>query len=121
MDKESEILITPTHSVEESHGAALWLKGNQSMYLIAGVFFSVIIAVVGNFLHWSSIDVLIAFPVPIIISIIYLLIFHIGKPPGYQEDALCLFIEGANEDFTSADKLHKYIQLKVSRNENEST
>ena len=96
--KEESLISTPINSIKERSGIFLLVEGNQAYYLFGGMTLSLFFIVLGSFIHWPFLKLLVIAPIPTLVMIIYLVLFHIGKPPGYEEDFRCLLIEGKDLD-----------------------
>ena len=109
--KEEDLFITPTNSIREARGSALGLEGNLSLYIIAAILGTIYMCYHGVENGWTPTDYITYIPIPLIVTILYLVFFKIGKPPGYQEDLIHSFIEGVNDD-TKLEKENPYLKLK---------
>lgn len=90
----SELNIKETGSGSSAKGMAFGLEGDLFMYLIAGGVLSLILLV---FLIKLKLSLAITIPIsiiPLVLAIIYLVIFRINKPPGYQHDLIDQALNG---------------------------
>jgi len=110
---ETELIITSTHSIKESKGSALGLEGNQAFYVIGAFIISVAVSFAALMNKWSYAAVFLGFLGPLALSYIYLLLFHINKPPGYQKDLISKLLNGSDYDIRKKrHKANPYLSLK---------
>lgn len=116
---ESELIITPTHSIKESKGSALGLEGNQALYVVGAVVVSFIIVFFGVIGHWNPLSIVMSFVLPICVAYLYLYLFQINKAPGYQFDLISKAINGSNYDIRSDfHRQNPYLKIKEKVNFN---
>jgi hypothetical protein len=112
-NNETELIVTSTHSIKESKGNALGLEGNLALYMIGAFLISITLAFLGLKNKWSYLNIFIVSITPLAFSYVYLCLFHINKPPGYQSDLISKAMNGSDYD-TRKDrhKSNPYLKLK---------
>jgi hypothetical protein len=90
-----ELRFTETNSADDSAGKTWGLEGNLFWYLVGGSFASVItLLLLFSVRHWSLISALLPAAVPIVLTLLYILAFRQGRPPGYDTDLFELWLKG---------------------------
>ncbi|HUB68136.1 MAG TPA: hypothetical protein VL981_11690 [Candidatus Methylacidiphilales bacterium] len=100
----NELRLTDTNAADDSAGSVWGLDGSLFMPVVASAAISIgVILILFSFFHlvwWMS------FPlgaVPFTFTLIYVLLFRQGKPPGYDRDLFELWIIGPGFSFSPAD------------------
>ena len=101
----NELRLTDTNAADDSAGSAFGLDGNLFMPVVASAALSIgVILVLFGFFHlywWLS------FPlgaVPFGATVIYVLLFKQGKPPGYDRDLFEFWITGHGFSFNAGNQ-----------------
>lgn len=102
MTEERTILeTTPTSSATE-HDSSLWIfKGGQIFILLGGMFCSFIVLLVTTAVGISGFVSLCVSVIPAGSSIVYVILFFLGKPPHYQRDFSERIFGGIELDYSS--------------------
>jgi hypothetical protein len=106
---KSDLRFTETNSADDSAGKTWGLEGNLFWYLVGGSFASVItLLLLFSVWHWSLVAALLPAVVPIALTLLYVLAFRQGRPPGYDTDLFELWLKGVGfgpaESVTSASR-----------------
>lgn len=112
-----EIRQNPTNAGTESKGFSLGLEGDQFLVLLAGVVLGVglfILAV--TFWNWAIGPSAVAASAPVVVAMVYLYCFHIGKPPAYRSDWIKQQFGQTTIRRADARK-NPYTRLRVSNNQ----
>ena len=90
-----ELRFTETNSADDSAGKTWGLEGNLFWYLVGGAFSSVLtLLLLFSMWRWSLVSALVPAAVPITITLLYILAFRQGRPPGYDTDLFELWLKG---------------------------
>ena len=94
-DRKHELRFTETNSADDSAGKTWGLEGNLFWYLVGGSFASVLtLLLLFSVWHWSLLAALLPAAVPITLTLLYILAFRQGRPPGYDTDLFELWLKG---------------------------
>ncbi len=94
-DSKHALRFTETNSADDSTGKTWGLEGNLFWYLAGGAFASVItLLLLFSVWRWSLISALLPATVPITLTLLYILAFRQGRPPGYDIDLFELWLRG---------------------------
>jgi hypothetical protein len=90
-----ELRFTETNSADDSAGKTWGLEGNLFWYLVGGSFASVTtLLLLFSVWHWSLLAALVPAAVPIALTLLYILAFRQGRPPGFDTDLFELWLKG---------------------------
>ncbi|MCP4049415.1 MAG: hypothetical protein GY750_04905 [Lentisphaerae bacterium] len=114
---EAKLKVTSIYSIKESKGSALGLEGNQSLYIVGAAIIAFLFCFIGIGQNWNAMTLVVALVTPFCLVIIYLGIFHIKKPPGYQFDLFSKIYNGSDFDIrTKEHKENPYLKLQKGSN-----
>lgn len=90
-----EVRFTETNSADDSSGKTWGLEGNLFWYLVGGSFASVLsLLLLFSVWRWSLLSALFPAAVPISLTLLYVLAFRQGRPPGYDTDLFEFWLKG---------------------------
>ena len=90
-----ELRFTETNSADDSAGKTWGLEGNLFWYLVGGSFASVLtLLLLFSVWRWNLLSALLPAAVPISLTLLYVLAFRQGRPPGYDTDLFELWLKG---------------------------
>ena len=90
-----ELRFTETNSADDSAGKTWGLEGNLFWYLVGGAFASVLtLLLLFSVWRWSLLATLLPASAPITLTLLYILGFRQGRPPGYDTDLFELWLKG---------------------------
>ncbi|HBM17286.1 MAG TPA: hypothetical protein DD381_13240 [Lentisphaeria bacterium] len=92
---DEELKISTSSAMKVSQGVAFGLEGNLFIILLAGVLGTMflLILLIG-FIKLPLINAITVSIMPLLLVMVYLKIFRIGKPPAYQKDLIDLLMRG---------------------------
>ena len=92
---DEELKVSTSNAMKVSEGVAFGLEGNLFIILLVGLLGSMflLILLIG-FIKLPLINAGIISIMPLILVVVYLKIFKIGKPPAYQKDLIDLLLGG---------------------------
>ena len=94
-NSKHELRFTETNSADDSAGKTWGLEGNLFWYLVGGAFSSVLtLLLLFSMWRWNLVSALLPAAVPITITLLYILAFRQGRPPGYDTDLFELWLKG---------------------------
>lgn len=94
-NSKHELRFTETNSADDSAGKTWGLEGNLFWYLVGGSFASVLtLLLLFSVWRWSLIAALLPAAVPLTLTVLYVLAFRQGRPPGYDTDLFELWLKG---------------------------
>ena len=77
-----------TNASDDTKGSTFGLDGDQFLYLVSGLIASIVVLLLIIKLGGSPGMSLLAALVPADFSFVFLMVFKIGKPPGYMKDII---------------------------------
>ena len=83
-----QIRLNPTNSANDSKGLTFGLKGDQFLFIVSGLVGGIVVLLLIMQLGGSPVSGLLAGCLPVGFSILFLIIFKIGKPPAYMSDVI---------------------------------
>ncbi|HJO93164.1 MAG TPA: hypothetical protein QF753_07180 [Victivallales bacterium] len=101
MTEEDHLNVKSITSFNESKGKALGLEGNLGWGLVVGLMLFITCISVGSLFD----SLLISFVIGILlllVSVLVLFLFFVGKPPGYATEFLEMLFKGPDDD------IHRY-------------
>ena len=94
-NSKHDLRFTETNSADDSAGKTWGLEGNLFWYLVGGAFASVVtLLLLFSVWRWSLLSALLPASAPITLTLLYILIFRQGRPPGYDTDLFELWLKG---------------------------
>lgn len=84
----SNLRHNPTNSANDSKGHSMGLEGDQFMYIVAALVIGFVLLIVSMKAGASPVQSMIIGAIPIPFVLLFLLIFKINKPEGYQNDLI---------------------------------
>lgn len=94
-EQQIELDVKETGSANVSKGMAFGLEGDLFLYLIgAGVLAITLLTICATVIKIDTTISIGISVIPVVLTIIYLLIFKINKPPSYQHDLIDQVLNG---------------------------
>lgn len=92
---DHELRLSDTNSASDSSGKTWGLDGDLFWYLVGGLFaFVITLLLLFSAFHVAFINALLVACIPLFLTLIYVLGFRQGKPPGFDVDLIDTWSNG---------------------------